>query len=175
MKNLSLNLLILTLIIPIGFIFSQSNSSIHKIEPKDLNILMGKWTGSLTYLDYSSGNVYPMPCDIFVKGKRNNRKIIIHYIFPSEPKANNKEHIKISKDGRLINKRRIESKFINAQGLTEIYTENLGKDGNDGKKAMIRTIYKIGDTEFIMRKEVKFEGTNEWIMRNEFKFQKNPN
>lgn len=174
MKNVYRILLFVILFFSSSILSSQNSSSSkdYKLELEEINKLIGKWTGSLTYLDYSSGNLYPMPCDLMIDKKRNIKKLVLHYIFPNEPKANSKEKITFSKDRSLINKKRILSKSINSEGQIEIYTENSGKDGNEGKKATIRNIYKIGDSDFIMRKEVKFEGTDEWIMRNEFKFKK---
>ncbi|MFX5622751.1 hypothetical protein ABTE00_21585, partial [Acinetobacter baumannii] len=46
----------------IGFSFAQDL----RIQKNDTRIFEGKWVGSLTYLDYTSGKPYTMPADLIV-------------------------------------------------------------------------------------------------------------
>jgi len=175
MKNLIQFLLILTSLLYGVYLNAQDNSSLkeNKIEQDDIRKFIGEWNGKLTYLDYSSGKSYSIPCDLVISGKRKKKKLALKYTYPNEPKANSKGKIKFSKDRTLINKKRIRYKTTNPEGQTEIVTEVKGKDGNERKKALIRNIYKIGDNDLVIRKEVKFEDSNEWILRNEYAFKKN--
>lgn len=155
-------------------IIGQENvpSTKNKIEDKDIQQFIGDWKGELTYLDYSSGKSYSMPCHLKVTEKKKNRKLGLKFTYPNEPKANTKGKIRISKNGTLINEKSITSKSINSNGQTEIFIEYLSKDGNDQKKALIRNIYKLDHKNLIIRKEVKFEDSDEWILRNEYNFEK---
>ena len=140
------------------------------ITTKDLEIIIGEWTGSLTYIDYSSNKPYTMPANLIVKKGKNENQLLLFNIYPNEPKANNTDKIIVSKNGRQLNKKDLSSKQRLLNGQTQIITEYIGKDNK--KKASIRNIYILGEKQFIIRKEVQFENTNEWIKRNEFSYKR---
>lgn len=150
---------------------SESTNS-PQIQRQDIENILGNWEGALTYLDYSSNKPYSMPCNISVSEKKKNRKLIMQFEFPNEPKANNKEKFKISKSGDSINGNKIVSRKILQDNKVELITEYSGNDGNEGKAAIIRNIYNVSDKTLSFRKEVKFVGTEKWILRNEFNFKK---
>jgi hypothetical protein len=152
----------IALFIP-GFIFTTT------VSVKDFKPAFGKWEGSLTYLDYSSGKPYTMPANITVSANpQNGRQLILAFEYPNEPKANGNDTLIISGDGTMLNGAMVVSKQ-KSKGLLEIITERNGVDGNDRKKAVIRHIYSIGKKSFSNRKEVRFDGEDKWIMRNEYK------
>jgi len=144
--------------------FSQS-----KISPNDLERAVGEWQGSLTYLDYQTGEPYTMPANLVVKPGGNEYGLILQYIYPNEPKANSSETIEMSSDGSKLNKHTVTSRQ-ERDGQIEIHTEHMGKD-ND-KKALIRHIYIMGTNSFIMLKEVQFDASEGWIKRNEFSYKR---
>jgi len=113
-----------------------------------------------------------MPCELNLKSKEKKRKAKLKYTYPNEPNANSNEKITISKDGTKINGKKVVSRSKNLQGDVEIFAEYLGKDGNEGNKAVIRNIYIFGENKFIIQKEIRFEGSNEWIKRNEYNFER---
>ncbi len=143
-----------------------------QIETEDIQNLIGEWNGTLTYLDYSSNKPFSMPSELKIKSKRKHRKLILNYTYPNEPKANNKNKFKISKDRTIVNGKQISSRSETTDGDTQIVTEFYGKDGNDNKKALIRNVYIIGINKFVIRKEVQFKDSKEWVMRNEYSFVK---
>ena len=49
--------------------------------------MIGKWTGSLTYLDYSSGKSFSMPANVEIS-ESGTKNLIFDYKYPNEPKAN---------------------------------------------------------------------------------------
>ena len=149
----------------------QSIISNNKIEANEIKKLIGTWKGSLTYVDYRTNKPYSMPCTLDIITKKENRKFILKYTYPNEPKANSSEQLKFSKDLRKINGKIISQKLRNAEDNVELTTSYNGKDGNDNKKAAIRNIYIVGEEIFIIRKEVKFEGSEDWIKRSEYDFQ----
>ena len=142
------------------------------ISVKDFKPALGKWTGTLTYLDYTSGKPYTMPANITVSADPQNiRQIILSIEYPDEPKANGNDTLTISSDGKMLNRDVVISKQ-KSNGKLEIITERNDVDGNDRKKALIRHIYSIGKKSFSNRKEVKFEGEEKWILRNEYKMSR---
>lgn len=146
------------------------NTTNNSITSMDLNPLIGDWSGSLTYIDYSSNNPFSMPAKLNVKQGKNEREFILFISYPKEPKANGKEKIKISKKGDKLNNYQVISKDVLENSQIQIITEHAGKDNN--KKATIRDIYILGEKQFIIRKEVQFENSTKWLKRNEYSFSK---
>lgn len=142
------------------------------VSVKDFKPAFGKWKGTLTYLDYTSGKPYTMPCNITINAEKvSNHKLLIKFEYPDEPKANGSETIVISADGKSIGDEQV---VINEKlnGVTKIIAERNGVDGNDNRKAILRLIYEFSKRSFSMRKQVKFEGEEKWILRNEFKMSR---
>ncbi|NNC95422.1 MAG: hypothetical protein HKN92_07655 [Chitinophagales bacterium] len=151
------------------FLSSCSNAQ-NTITHEDLNIVIGEWSGTLTYVDYRSNKPFTMPSDLIVEngGKKNQLFLFISY--PNEPKANSREKIKINKSGSQLNKKDVTSKQIMSNGNVHITIEYSGKD--NGENATIRSVYIMGNNQFIIRKEVKFENSEEWLVRNEYKYSR---
>ncbi len=137
----------------------------------DLAHIEGKWTGKLTYLDYSSGEPYTMPADVEVI-KIDKYNFLYKNIYPNEPKANSTDTLKISNDGKLFNQKEIK-KINRSKNSSQIITEVNGMDGNDKKPATLKTTYFISPKKFTIIKEVKFEGEKSYIKRHEYSFFKN--
>ncbi|NNM15901.1 MAG: hypothetical protein HKO56_04510 [Bacteroidia bacterium] len=159
-------------IIVLLLLFSQTNYAYaqNSITPSDLKVLQGDWTGSLTYIDYRSNKPYTMPADLVVKQGNNENQLSLHNSYPNEPKANNKEKIKISKEGDYLNKKPIKSIDRSTEGQIQITTEYTGKDNN--QEALIRNVYILGENQFIIKKEVKFDNSDKWLKRNEFNYKR---
>ena len=49
------------------------------VGPGDIEIILGDWTGSLTYIDYSSNEPYRMPADVTVKQDKNKNKLTLNF------------------------------------------------------------------------------------------------
>lgn len=164
--------LTLTAIFLVGAVCNaQSN---FKTVPKDFKQLIGKWQGSLTYLDYSSGKPYTMPADIEISRVNQTNKFIFSKIYPNELSANSVDTIIISADGKYIDKELLKSRQKLPNGSIEIITEELGKDGNDDKPAIFRHTYTLGKAAFKIRKDVQFVGQTQWINRHEYTYTKKP-
>ena len=158
-------LLIVLLLLPL-FAFTQT---ISPVTVKDFKPAFGKWKGSLTYLDYSSGKPYTMPANVTINKDGNNvHQLILAFAYPDEPKANGNDTLVISNDGLQVDGAIVVSKKKNSDGTVEIITEKNGVDGNDNRKAIIRHIYIIGKKKFSNRKEVKFDSEEKFIVRNEY-------
>lgn len=112
-----------------------------------------------------------MPANVTIEEGKSEFTLTLNTKYPNEPKANNKSKISISKDGKSINKEKVVSRSREGSNIL-ITTEYNGKDGNDNKKATIRHYYTFGTKNFIIRKEVRFDGEEEWILRNEFNYRR---
>jgi len=142
----------------------------HIAANKDWKPAEGKWTGTLTYLDYSSGKPFTMPAEVAMKLMQD--KIILSYNYPKEPKANGNDTIFLSGDGLQINNADIVERDVMEDGTIKLVTDKPGTDGNDHKPAMIRHYYYVGKNRFQMRKDVRFDGTDTWVKRNEYLFSR---
>lgn len=139
------------------------------ISVKDFKPVYGSWQGTITYKDYTSGKPFTMPANLTVNpAPTNKNQLVLIYEYPNEPKANGNDTMSFSVDGQQLNNETLVSKTKKDKGTLEIITERAGVDGNDNKKALIRHVYTISKKRFIIRKEVKFDGTGEYIMRNEY-------
>ena len=149
-------------------LISHGNYSQNTISPDDLDIISGKWKGTLTYLDYSTNKPFTMPANVSVERGKNAYQVQLFISYPKEPNANSKDRIIISKDGVLLNKTRVISREILPNQEIKITTEYSGKDNR--KKGLIRNVYIFGMQRFIIRKEVKFKDSADWLIRNEYNF-----
>lgn len=163
MKNTLTNILIVFAFLLPNIIYSQNI-----VTTDDLKTLLGEWTGSLTYTDYSTNKPFTMPANLIVSQGKNNDQLILNINYPNEPNANSRDRIRISKDGTQLNKLEVKSKQVLPNGQVQITTQYSGKD--NGKQALIKNTYTIGTSEFIIRKEVKFQNSDDWLVRNEYKY-----
>lgn len=150
-----------------GIAFSQDSLS-----DEDLQYLQGSWTGTLTYLDYTTNIPYSMPSDVEIVRIDSMRNYLFKRIYPDEPKANSYDTVAFSLDGAMINDEKIVSKKYLQNGTVEFITEINGIDGNDVKPALIRHNYTLGEEIFIISKDVKFKDQSDWINRHVYKYKR---
>lgn len=155
--------LLLVLISNVSFAQSQ-------IIPEDLSQILGSWEGQITYLDYQTNKPFTMSANLEVKKGKNEFCVILNNLYPDEPKANNTEKIRATKNGKKLNKHEVSKRKILENGDLEIQTEHEGKD--DNKKARIRYTYLINQNLFVIKKEVNFDPSSDWIKRSEFKYNR---
>jgi hypothetical protein len=148
-------------------VLAQSSSI---ISMKELGNLSGCWSGSLTYLDYTSGKPFTLSADLSVKQIGNSEALLFATSYPSEPKANSLDTARITGSGQIFRNEKIASKRNISKDSLEFITEIEGKDGNDHKPAILRHIYLVGKRALTIRKEVKFIGESNWTVRNEYRF-----
>lgn len=140
------------------------------INTTDFKKSLGAWTGTLTYLDYSSGKPFTMPANVTLSEAPGS--LVLSFTYPKEPKANGNDTLRISNNGAEFEKAAVVSRKVLADGSLEIVTEKNGRDGNDNKRAILRHTYLFGDKKFSNTKEVKFEGEEKWILRNVYSFMR---
>lgn len=168
--KVALTLIVLLASLSSAVLLDSATTDAPKITKEDLNMIVGEWTGTITYIDYQSNNPFTMPADLVVTRGKNESTLKLSNSYPNEPKANNTDQLKVNKDGTQVNKVTITSRQVLASGQIQIQAEEQGKD--DNKTALIRHTYLIGKNQFVIRKEVQFEGASEWIKRNEFSYER---
>lgn len=132
----------------------------------DLAVLTGaEWTGDLSYLDYSNGTREAIAVSLsFDQVVENSIPFAIKY--PGETQYNSRETYVWTADGTRLNDAAILSRSELSEGQVEIVTENQGMD--DNRPALIRTTYVISDSQFIVRKDVKFADKDAFLNRNQY-------
>lgn len=143
-----------------------------KVKIKDLQNLTGaQWTGTLSYLDYGKNTKVSIPSNLTVTQSKDNKSSwIFEYQYPDEPKANSKEIVAITEDGKIFDGETVIERTNLADKTLRIVTEKSGTD-ND-KKALFRFTYLIGKTNFSIKKEVQYEGKTDFFVRNEYSWKK---
>lgn len=165
-------LLLLYAFVGIWAAFTAFGKGHAKVSANDFKNAIGNWKGSLTYLDYTSGKPFSMPAELTVTRIGKSDQFIFTNRYSQEPKANSKDTLTISSNGKMIDQETVISKRKGKEGNLEIVTQFEGKDGNNNLPATIRYTYTIGKTTFIRRKDVQFTGKTEWVKRHEFNYTK---
>ena len=115
-----------------------------------------------------------MPANLIIKRINQTNNYSISNIYPNETNANSIDTIAISADGKLIDGKLIKSRRTLANGTIEFTTEELGIDGNDNKKALIRLKYAFNQSSFSKQKDIQFVGETQWIKRHEYLYTRKP-
>lgn len=136
----------------------------------DLKILEGpKWTGTLTYLDYSSNKKTSIKSNVTVSRAEAANTWVFAYEYPDEPKANGTSNVSLTNGGTLFNDQKVIERSVIADGSSlRIVTTKNGTDNN--KPAVVRFTYSVTPTSFRIMKEVQLEGSAEWFERNEYRW-----
>jgi hypothetical protein len=151
-----------------GLIFQNAP----EVKTRDFQPLVGApWTGTLTYLDYRSNKKVSIPSNLTVT-QSNVDKLswVFEYQYPDEPKANGKETLTISDDGRIIDGQTVVERANIGGNALKIVTEKSGMD--DNKKALFRFTYLLNATSFSIKKEVRYEGATELVERNQYSWKR---
>lgn len=143
-----------------------------KVVPSDLQPLTGaEWKGSLSYLDYQKNKMVSIPSNLTVTQSTTvESSWIFEYRYPDEPKANSKETVILSEDGKLIEGERVSERTNLSGDRLKIVTEKSGSDYD--KKALFRFTYLLGKTSFSIKKEVRYEDAKKFFVRNEYRWKR---
>jgi hypothetical protein len=162
MKALNLAIVIATV-----FIVSASAQTV-KISPNDLKTLEGaQWIGTLTYLDYGTNKQTSIKSNVTVSRSDNGKLVwTFDYQYPDEPKANSKDEVNLSLDGKMFDGETVIERIKQADGTLKFVTTKEGVD--NGKKSLYRFTYLAGKNSFSVKKEVRQEGSAEYFVRNEY-------
>ena len=139
------------------------------VTAEDLAALEGsKWTGTLSYVDYSSNKKTSIKSALLVKKSADKSNTwIFDYEYPDEPKANGSSVITLADGGKIFNEQIVVEKVAgNAEAPMRIVTTKPGTD-ND-KKALFRYTYLVSRRSLTIKKEVQLDGSSEWFERNTY-------
>ncbi len=163
----------LNLAILIAFVFIVSaTAQTAKISADDLKVIEGpQWTGTLTYLDYGTNKQTSIKSNVTVS-RPDPVKLTwtFDYQYPEEPKANSKDDVVLSQDGKTFDGETVTERIKQADGTLRIVTTKEGVD--NGKKSLYRFTYLAGKNSFSVKKEVRQEGSPEFFVRNEYAWKR---
>lgn len=125
------------------------------------------WEGTLTYLDYGSGNQSTIETTLQIKIEDNKIKSNMQYTY--EPHKSNKSTAKIKGNGMYYGNEKIVSNTLE-NDTHIIVTTYSGKD--NGKKADFYVTRTFNEKGFSIRKKVVFKDTKESLIRNTYTFIK---
>jgi len=153
-------------------IFGSVSLNEARIKRDDLQILTGtQWTGTLTYLDYRSKKKVSIPANLNVMPNVEDKwSWVFQYVYPDEPKANSREIVRLSKDGRSLNGEVVLERTSLPDNSVRFVTEKKGTD-ND-RSAVIRFTYLLNAKSFSIRKEVRYEDEVQFFERNSFEWKR---
>ncbi len=102
-------------------IFGSAFTAQPKVNSKDLQRLTGaQWKGTLTYLDYRSNKKVSIPSHLTVtRSVKGKFSWVFDYQYPDEPKANSRDIVRISKDGRVIDGENVIERTVSAETQRE--------------------------------------------------------
>ncbi|MCO5948002.1 hypothetical protein [Mucilaginibacter flavidus] len=143
------------------------------LNPDDFDSMTGKkWTGTLTYLDYTTNKPEVIETELTVAHSIKGAGIYNFYTtYPKEASHNSTDETVISKDGKYIDDELVKERTLLSDGTLRFVTTKNGKDNN--RNAAYRFTYLIGKTSYSRKKEVCYTGSSSWFTRNELNLKNN--
>lgn len=150
-------------------IFAQSDSQTLQIS--EVEHVEGAYTGTLTYLDYTSNERVELSLTATSKIKKN--KLILEFAIPEWGKMIRQKYAYEFKNGTIYNDGRawkLEEKDYNPDNKRFTYViSKPGKDGNDQKTCIFRLTIAYANDLLTITKDVKFDDEQVFFNRNEYK------
>lgn len=139
--------------------------------PSDFDLLQGgPWSGTLTYLDYSSGKSTTIRSTLQVtRAAEGSWKFAVGY--NDEPHANAADEVHLEQGGRTLRSDDSVEHVVRrtSSGNTiELVTEQSGED--NGKPALIRRVRTITRDEYSLAKFIRPEGQPDFFKRHEYRW-----
>ncbi len=143
-----------------------------RVAPSDLDRLAGgSWSGSLTYLDYTSGRSTQLRAALEVERKPGASRVwVLKLAFADEPGADGESELVLSDDGRSLDGETVIERRELEDGLLCIVTQAEGQD--DEKPATLRHVYRIGAREATAQKLVRPQGASGFFERNVYRWRR---
>jgi len=137
------------------------------VSTQDFIAIEGEWVGTLTYTDYSSGMPTVIAANASVTSISENR-IDYTVSYPDEPWEDSELTMIISKDGRLLDGHVVSERVVTEDETLIVRTQFRGED--DDRPADIRLTYGLTETNFYIRKDVRFDDSDSYLRRNIYEF-----
>jgi hypothetical protein len=147
--------------------FIQKDNPVY---PNDFKIVTGiNWTGTLTYLDYSSNKKHTIPAAIIVSQSLKNKNIFyFKYNYPKEPQENSIDTMIINKNSSYLGNEKVLERSKTKNGEVTIITQKNNLD--DGIEKIFRYTYILSSSRFVIKKEEQKMKDTLWIERNIYAF-----
>lgn len=168
-KNFAAAMLLMIAFLSSSSFIQQPNEPI--ITASELKLLNGKWKGTLTYRDYTSGKSETI--HVIVNGsrkgnKQSDRSWSLQFAYPQEPGHETTDELTVSADGRMINEATLTEKTKLPDGTLRVVLESSGKDGNDHKPCTIKKVIVLSEKNLTITKLVRFDGETDFLERNQY-------
>lgn len=160
-------------LLSIGLLFSSISAQV-KVKNKELKNLAGEWEGELEYLDYQndkSKTRLKLRSLNTVKDGKVSQAIV--YVEPNGKEVKNGSSFAVSPDGLQIVEEKMKwtitkNVFDKKSKTRTIVYEIKWKDNN--RDADLRETMIIGEKEFSVLKEVRYENTSDYFVRNTHRY-----
>ncbi|MBT8054557.1 MAG: hypothetical protein KJN69_11740 [Gammaproteobacteria bacterium] len=149
---------------------SPINKAAFSASTKDFHSLQGdEWVGNLSYLNYDSKERSAIPVKLRLTILSDQ---VLQYAiqYPGEEQYNSKQKILISRNGTSIDGYKLTAREKKPDGTLVLITEGTGRD--DNRRADIQMVYTISESEFSIRKNVRFRENTTYFNRNEYSFSR---
>lgn len=162
-------------LLSIGMLLSSVSAQV-TVKNKELKNLAGNWEGELEYLDYQndkSKTRLKLRSVNTVKDGKVSQAIV--YIEPNGKEVKSGGAFALSPDGREIVEEKIKwtitkNSFDKKAKTRAIVYETKWKD-ND-RAAELRETMIVGENEFSVTKEVRYENTADYFVRNTHRYKR---
>jgi hypothetical protein len=149
---------------------SQPAEAHSTIAAADIDRLTGSpWIGTLTYLDYKSGEKTTIDSNVTIRRVGTTRSWEYAYGYSKEPHADSTEVITLNGEGTKLGDEWVISRD-DIPGGVRFITQTTGED--DHKKATLRFEHVVTEHAFSRRKLVKFDGESSFFERHVYEWSR---
>jgi len=168
-------ILFAAVLLSIGLLLSSVSAQV-KVKNKELKNLAGNWDGELEYLDYQNDkSKTPLKLRSIntVKDGKVSQEIV--YIEPNGKEVKSAGAFALSPDGLQIVEKEmkwtITKNFFDRRTTTRTIVYEIKWTDND-RNADLRETMIIGESEFSVTKEVRYENTVDFFVRNTHRYKR---
>ncbi len=143
--------------------------AVARMQPTDLDLLIGKpWSGTLTYLDYTSGEPTTIRSSLSVHRAQSLGAWKFSIGYGDEPHADTSDVVAVSADGRKFADEPVVERSLELDGSIHVVTECDSTD--NGQPVRMRHVYVIGERACSLQKLVRGEGQVEFFERHIYRW-----
>lgn len=141
----------------------------------DIDRLTGEaWTGTLTYLDYTSHEETTIKASLLVarlpEQPDGASAWDMRVGYADEPHANDSETAMLADGGRSFRDAPVVERAVLADGTVRFVTEQDGED--DGRAARLRFVYSLGEKQCSIQKLVRFPPDGPFFERHVYRWNR---
>ncbi|MDF7811044.1 DoxX family protein [Hymenobacter sp. YC55] len=163
------------LVLAAGAVVAQPSQTPAKVAMQELTAIAQQWTGSLTYLDYTTKKPVMLATTLTgIQATPLELELDFVYQEPNGSKVKGSDKVQLSADGTRLTwdgvPLQISSKTRLPDETLQLVLEGRGLD--DKKDCLIKRTVLLSSHQFSVLKEVKYDGTTAFLMRNKYEFQR---